>query len=159
MFADFNSTDTDRVITREEASLFAFNAMTQANAGVVTFNSVTNSYSAPGTTLGVLKYNYTAPVSGIITANQATGADFTVIGGVNYNITTGKELIGHYVTVYYANAAKTSAKGATYYNVYTLSDVGTVKTYSVLSPSFTAAVGAGLTYADPYFSDTNYVAT
>jgi hypothetical protein len=159
MFADFNSTDTDRVITREEASLFAFNVMTQANAGVVTFNSVTNSYSAPGTTLGVLKYNYTAPVSGIITANQATGADFTVIGGVNYNITTGKELIGHYVTVYYANAAKTSAKGATYYNVYTLSDVGTVKTYSVLSPSFTAAVGAGLTYADPYFSVTNYVAT
>jgi hypothetical protein len=159
MLVGLNSTDTDRVITREEASLFAFNTMTKTAAGVVTYSTLTNSYSTAGTTLGVSKYNYTAPVSGVVTANQATGAAYTVIGGVNYNITTGKELVGHYVSVYYANSAKTSATGATYYNVYSYTDVGTVKTYSATSTSFAAAVGTGVTYADPYYSITNYVST
>ena len=44
--------------------------------------------------------------SGIITANQATGAECTIVGDVELNIETGLDAIGHYVTAYFAEEYK-----------------------------------------------------
>ena len=41
-------------------------------------------------------------VSGFVTANQATGYDYTDVNGVALNLETGLDMIGHYVTAYYA---------------------------------------------------------
>jgi len=41
-------------------------------------------------------------VSGFVTANQATGYDYTEVNGVALNLETGLDMIGHYVTAYYA---------------------------------------------------------
>ena len=41
-------------------------------------------------------------VSGFVTANQATGFDYTEVNGVALNLETGLDMIGHYVTAYYA---------------------------------------------------------
>ena len=43
-------------------------------------------------------------VTGYVTANQATGADYTVVDGVALNLESGLDVIGHFVTAYYAEA-------------------------------------------------------
>lgn len=43
-------------------------------------------------------------VTGFVTANQATGADYTVVNGIALNLESGLDMIGHFVTAYYAEA-------------------------------------------------------
>jgi hypothetical protein len=132
--------DTDKVITREEASLFAFNALTQDNAKIAKFDNDTKTYDntyAGAKTLGASKYNLAEAFTGVVTKNQSVGDKYTVVTGLaasatpgatptdkSFNIVTTKDLIGHYITVYYAND---NANG---YSVYSYSDIGTVKKYA-----------------------------
>ena len=49
-------------------------------------------------------------VTGFVTANQATGEDYTVVDGVALALESGLDMIGHYVTAYYAEEYKSEAK-------------------------------------------------
>lgn len=157
IFKNLKSTDLDRVITREEAALFAFNTMTNVN--IQTY-SATNGYADKKVnnatvTLGAEKYNYEA-VSGVVTENQATGNKYTVIGGTkNLNIITDKDLIGHYVTAYYNN----TLVAGTYYNVYSYEDVGTVKTYAAKDATNGLAKTLGVAAVTPIAPATDVVNT
>ncbi|MBQ3557124.1 MAG: S-layer homology domain-containing protein [Oscillospiraceae bacterium] len=42
--------------------------------------------------------------TGFVTGNQATGEDYTIAAGVNVNLETGLDVLGHFVTVYYQEA-------------------------------------------------------
>jgi hypothetical protein len=141
--------DTDRVITREEASLFAFNTLTQDNAKVAKFDNDTKTYDntySGAKTLGASKYNLAEAFTGVVTKNQSVGEKYTVVTGLaasavsgtapsekSFNITTTKDLVGHYITVYYAN------DNATGYSVYSYTDIGTVKKYANTFAADTAA--------------------
>jgi hypothetical protein len=156
LIAGLNSTDTDRVITREEASLFAYNAMTQPKAKTVSVSSVTNEYTNPsaGDSLGVSNYSY-ATFSGVVTANQANSLNaYTVVSKAdgttnNFNITTDKALLGHYITVYYNDTLKTAD------DVYYYVDNSTVKTCTAIA-KFATEVGTGLYLEDDWYSFANY---
>lgn len=52
--------------------------------------------------------------TGFVTDNQATGATYTEIDGVQLNLNTGLDMIGHYVTAYYATEYKDNDPGITY---------------------------------------------
>ena len=164
--------DTDRVITREEASLFAFNTLTQDNAKVAKFDSDTKTYDNTYTgakTLGELKYALASTLTGFVTANQTFGNSlYTVVTdntniSKNFNTTTDKNMLGHYVQVYYK--ATVNADGS--YTTYNIDDIGTAKTYtynpySTVSAATQQATALGVTtvsYDKWMFFNSSYVST
>ncbi|UOO37523.1 S-layer homology domain-containing protein [Oscillospiraceae bacterium CM] len=90
--------------TREEAALYIYNGLMVER---VTYSKVTGEYTGTGSDMLESKYDM-EPDTGMVMANQATGDDFTVvdIAGVekDCDVTTGLSLIGHDVTVFYADA-------------------------------------------------------
>jgi len=55
--------------------------------------------------------------TGYITANQATGEDYTVVADKNVNLETGLDQLGHYVTVYYKDTYRNEKNPGTAYCV------------------------------------------
>ena len=53
--------------------------------------------------------------TGYVTANQATGEDYTVVNGVNLNLETGLDELGHFVTAYYQEAYRNEKNPGTAY--------------------------------------------
>ena len=78
---------------------------------------------------------------GYLTANQATGETLTTIEGVDYNIETGLDLIGHYVTVYYKDAYKSDDEPGTVYTVIDETTVFTVDEAIDSSKEYKAVFG------------------
>jgi len=66
--------------------------------------------------------------TGFVTDNQATGADYTVVGDVDFDVETGLDMIGHYVSVYYQVPKSNQSVDA--YKVYTVVDESEVVTVS-----------------------------
>ena len=65
--------------------------------------SVANITELKADTLAADVFELQPVYTGYITGNQATGADATVIdGGLQVNLETGLDMLGHYVSVYYA---------------------------------------------------------
>lgn len=88
--------------------------------------------------------------TGLVTANHSTNAaDYTTIGQEDYNIVTGLDLIGHYVTVYYKDTYKNEKNPGTTYAIYDECEVVTVNEFIDNPKDFKAAFGSKqLTVAD-----------
>jgi len=134
MAADFVATEA---ASREECAQIVYNALTIEGVKVkeTTSNGVV-SYTGSGK---VLLENYIKGANdsksaleqlnkGVVTANQATGEYYTVIGGENYNLETGLDLIGHMVTVVKSSVQKTDDYGTKYYDAYAVVDLSKVVT-------------------------------
>lgn len=119
MKADFAATEA---ASREECAQIVYNALNKEgvvkapvnNNGVVAFGGsgtcllenygIDVNLAGKESTVSALDQNV-----GVVTANQDTGAQYTKIGGTDYAVETGKELIGHKV-MFVANGAY-DAKG------------------------------------------------
>lgn len=135
---------TNEALTRDQLSVLVWNALNYSadekvgyTVDGVTYSDYMEAFLAAGGTLGggqptkeitiakpdtladtVFGLKSTAtPV--IITGNQATGEDYTVVNGGTaiYNIETGLDLIGHAVTVYYESAYKNDKEPGVAYAV------------------------------------------
>jgi hypothetical protein len=101
-------------INREEAFQVVFNTITGPET--VVFSKDTESYqdanALASNTLAETVFGYNT-ASNIVTANSYNTADTTTttVNSVVYNINTGADVYGHYVTVYYKT---TGAKGVAY---------------------------------------------
>ena len=80
---------------------------------------------------------------GYITANKATGADATVIdGGNGYNIDTGLDQLGHYVTVYFFEKYENEKKPGTAYAVVEMAEYVVVEKEISKKADYMAAFGS-----------------
>lgn len=81
--------------------------------------------------------------TGILTENQATNADYayTVVAGVNYNIETGLDKVGHKVTVYYKDEYKSEKEPGTTYAIIDECESYTVDTAITTEKDFKAKFG------------------
>lgn len=123
MEADFNANEA---ASREECAQIVYNALNKTGVTKGNMNS-DGSYTYVGTS-AKLEDNYNAIVKDVVTANAATGAAYTVIGGVNYNVETGLDMIGHKVAVVKSSVAKVDEYGATYYDAFAVVDLSKVVT-------------------------------
>lgn len=89
--------------------------------------------------------------TGMITANQATDrdADYTTIGGSNYNIVTGLDKIGHKVTIYYKDAYKSEKEPGEAYAIVDECDVYTVSKAIAKAADYKAVFGTANLTVDP----------
>ena len=76
-------------------------------------------------------------VTGFVTDNQAIGADYTVVGNETFDVETGLDMFGHYVSVYY----KVPAAGE-YVEAY--------ETYAVVEESTTVVVAEDIDSSKEY---------
>ena len=149
MAADFDAT---AAASREECAQIVYNALTATGVTKGNMNS-DGSYTYVGSASCLLDNYFAAAegtsalsqlTKGVVTANAATGAAYTVIDGVNYNVATGLDMIGHKVAVVKSSTAKYDAYGATYFDAYSvvdLSKVVTVATDITGETKFDAAFG------------------
>ena len=112
---------TNNALTRDELSVMVLNALYYSPEGGnayifdgVKFDNATDAYIASNfgqngdvevvpaqDTLASETFEIQT-ATGWVTANQATGAECTTVAGVDVDLETGLDMIGHYVTVYYA---------------------------------------------------------
>jgi len=126
VFEDTEASDFSQPATREETALYVFNAMFVELVG---YDVDLNYYRGKGYDFAGSVYSM-EKVEGLqVKENQATGADYTVIGeidevtGDNYAIETGLELIGHEVTLYYKTDSRDKDKDNNYfYEAYLVQD-------------------------------------
>ena len=123
MAADF---DANAAASREECAQIIYNALNKTGVAKGNMNSDGSYTYVPSS--AKLQDNYNTIVKEVLTENQATGAAYTVINGVNYNLETGLDLIGHKVAVVKSSAAKTDAAGQTYYDAFAVVDLSSVVT-------------------------------
>lgn len=133
IFEDAKTEDYSAIATREEAALYVFNTLT--DVAQVKYDVDQNKYLGYKGTFGyeVWKLVSTAEddMVHVVTENQATGADYTVIDGVNFAIETGLDVIGHDVDVYFKADLKKDADNNNYYEAYLVEDVSTVIASSI----------------------------
>ena len=123
MKADFNANEA---ASREECAQIVYNALNKTGVEKNNMNS-DGSYTYKDSTAKLVdKYN--TMVKDVVTANAATGAGYTVINGVNYNVETGLDLIGHKVAVVPSSVKKTDAAGYDYYDAFAVVDLSSVVT-------------------------------
>ena len=120
---------TNEALTRDQLSVLVWNGLNYSadekigyTVNGVTYSDYMEAFLAAGGTLGGQQPNQTITIAkpdtladsvfglkkveGILTGNTATGEDYTVVGGEEYNVETGLELIGHKVTVYFESEVK-----------------------------------------------------
>lgn len=104
-------------------------------------------------------------VSGFVTANQATGYDYTEVAGVALNLETGLDMIGHYVTAYYASEFESEEEPGVAYAIvdeakYVVVSgdeaVDTQKEYKALFGSKALDLAAKMTYVDGLYNVVGY---
>ena len=163
-------------LTREQACQMAFNAMyytaTAGSTGDWAYDQSTHTWiERPGVAADSLAYENFGlqKVTGVITANQATGAPATMVNkatfntdgkisalgqdAVDYNVETGLDMVGHVVTVYYKT---TGEKGVTYAVVDQSSVVTVAAAISSDATKMAAAFGKGTKAATAVYNFTNY---
>jgi len=130
---DSRAADFAAPATREECALYVFNTLDVTEVGFdVDYNIYldrTDALANPitfGSQIFKLADWASRNLYPMLTENQATGADYTVIGGRNYAVETGLDLIGHEVNVYYKDVVKTDKDGNNYYEAYVVDDLSTV---------------------------------
>ena len=132
IFEDALTEDFSKPATREECALFVFNTLNDVN--IVGYDVDLNYYDELADAFGraytygskVFKLDNNNDTAVQITENQATGAAYTVAGGVNYKLETGKDMIAHNAIIYYRDVQKKDADGNQYYDAYVADDVSTV---------------------------------
>ena len=158
MKADFVATEA---ASREECAQIVYNALTlqgkvanpTSSDGVLSFSdsgkALLENYGYgigggtqqnPEPAFGTAALTVMAGNIGMVTDNQATGATYTKIGGVDYAVETGKELIGH-VVLAVANGAKDAYGKDCVYAVVDLSSEVTVATAIAKKADYEAAFG------------------
>jgi len=130
---DSRAADFAAPATREECALYVFNTLDVTEVGFdVDYNIYldrTDALANPitfGSQIFKLADWASRNLYPMLTENQATGADYTVIGGRNYAVETGLDLIGHEVNIYYKDVVKTDRDGNNYYEAYVVDDLSTV---------------------------------
>ena len=125
---------TNEALTRDQLSVLVWNALNYSEdetvgyeVNGVTYTDFLAAYLAAGDDyeIVVVKEGTLAKdvfgvkyVSGTVEANQATAdTDYTVIDGVEYNIETGADMIGHKVTVYFESAVKSEKEPGVAYAI------------------------------------------
>lgn len=123
IFTGITDADPSRSVTREEAALYIFNAITRIER--VVYNESTGAYvPADGTealdntfaasVYGIVETQSQSTVfRGIVSENFASGAGATIVGGEEYSYRTGLDLLGH-AAVIYTNGAS-GIKNRIYY--------------------------------------------
>ncbi len=131
---------TNEALTRDQLSVLVWNGLNYSadekigyTVDGVTYSDYMEAFLAAGGTLGGQQPNKTITIAkpdtladsvfglkkveGILTGNTATGEDYTVVGGEEYNVETGLELIGHKVTVYFESEVKSDKEPGIAYAV------------------------------------------
>ena len=132
---------TNEALTRDQLSVLVWNGLNYSadqkvgyTVNGVTYTDYMEAYLAAGNTLGQQNPNAATitiaypdtladtvfglkKAEGILTGNTATGEDYTVVAGEEYNIETGLELIGHKVTVYFESEVKSDKEPGVAYAV------------------------------------------
>ena len=103
--------------TREQAAIYIFNTITNIERVKYSNGSYSPADGSETKDNTIAAFNFgiteTSIISGMIEANSANGVDGTKINNTIYNISTGRELLGHYVTIY--SNGKTGTDKKTYY--------------------------------------------
>ena len=157
IFEDSEVEDFAQPATREECALYVFNTLVSVDK--VGYDVDLNYYKDMGETYGekIWDLEQTGPVQ--IVANQATGADYTVIAdGVailsssgktintiaNFKLDTDVDLIAHKVNIYYRAVEKTDADGNDYFVAYLADDLSkVVNGFSTKGAMYKALKAAG----------------
>ena len=157
--------DTNKALTREELAVIALHGLEFSPEGKsgytvngVTYDSYMEAYYAAGQNPGNVQTGKADSlaqkvfdlnsISGYVVRNQATGFGYTEIdNGVTtftFDIKTGLDAIGHYVTVYYAEEYKSERDPGLTYTIF--DDAAVVVVDDAIAGSaakFRAAFGAG----------------
>ena len=80
-------------------------------------------------------------VRGYIESNQATGENYTTVSGIDLNIETGLDMLGHYVSVYYSEAYKNEYNPGTVFALVDEAEYVEVKEDIVTRDDYLAAFG------------------
>ncbi len=106
---------------------FEFTSLEDAMATIGVENADSITVNPADDTLAKKVYNLKIE-TGFVTDNQATGADCTVVGEMDFDVETGLDMIGHYVSVYYQ--VPKSGQSVDAYKVYSVIDESVVVTVS-----------------------------
>ena len=152
---------TNAALTRDELSVMVLNALYFSPdggnvymVGDKKFDDATAAYLAAGfnpdlvdvlpaqDTLATETFGITT-ATGYVTANQATGEDYTVVAGKNINLETGLDMLGHFVTVYYKEEWKSESKPGVAYCIAEEAEYVTVtEAFEASTKDYKAAFGA-----------------
>lgn len=163
VFAGSKTADLNKAATREECALYCFNVLTTVDK--VVYDKDTSSYvdDTTTTTLADEVYQLQAVAEGVLTSNQANSLNkYTTVNGVDYNITTGLDLVGHYVRVYYKSVYTNATTPGVTYAVVDLSTKVDVAKNITTPTAWNTAFGTGTitnTLAGSTNLVTNYAAT
>jgi hypothetical protein len=166
IFTNSTVTDFTKAATREEATLYVFNAL--MNIDLVSYSKTSDAYTKTGTTIAKTVFSMAAPTIGVITANASIGITGTKISQATLtagkitalnktqttysNYTTAMTDIGKVVNVY-----SNSLTGAAYY-IQTLSKTVTVASKITTAAAYKSAFGTVDAAAKVVNATTNYAA-
>jgi hypothetical protein len=144
VFTGSKTTDRNAPATREECALYCFNVLTTVQKVVYDKTKDTYVDDNTTTTLADEVYKMQPVAEGVLTANQANSTNkYTTVGGVNYNIETGLDLVGHFVRVYYKSAHTGAATPGVTYAVVDLSTKVEVAKDITTAAAWNTAFGTG----------------
>jgi len=149
VFTGSKTTDRNAPATREECALYCFNVLTTVQKVVYDKTKDTYVDDNTTTTLADEVYKMQPVAEGVLTANQANSTNkYTTVGGVNYNIETGLDLVGHFVRVYYKSAHTGAATPGVTYAVVDLSTKVEVAKDITTAAAWNTAFGTGTVTKD-----------